>query len=138
MGVSRIDKVRDEERCRAGIDKKLVSTVDERELRWFGHMKRMDEHSMARRVLMSGEIGERVRGRPRLGWMECVKEALFSKGMTVEAARQENRKERIALVYMYIYDGVSLDHFSLDPAFFRTALPHSGGLSPGEWLDAVT
>ena len=44
----------------------------------------MYEYRMARRVLM----GDRVRGRPRVGWMVGVKVALGNKGMTVEAARQ--------------------------------------------------
>ena len=41
---------------------------------------------MARRVLMTDGSGWRVRGRPRFGWMEGVKMALGSRGMTVEAA----------------------------------------------------
>ena len=32
--------------------------------------------------------GRRVRGRPRLGWMDGVKVALGNRGMTVEAARK--------------------------------------------------
>ena len=32
--------------------------------------------------------GGRVRGRPRLGWMDGVKLTLGSRGMTVEPARQ--------------------------------------------------
>ena len=43
---------------------------------------------MARRVLMAEVSGGRVRGRPRLGWMDGVKVALGSEGMTVEAARK--------------------------------------------------
>ena len=46
------------------------------------------EHRMARRVLMSAVSGGRVRGRPRLGWMDGVKVALGNRGMTVEAARR--------------------------------------------------
>ena len=43
---------------------------------------------MARRVLMA-EISEgRVRGRPRLGWMDGVKMTLDNRGMTVEASRK--------------------------------------------------
>ena len=52
------------------------------------HVKRMDEYRMARRVLMAEVCGGRVRGRPRLGWMDGVKVALSNRGMTVEAARQ--------------------------------------------------
>ena len=39
-------------------------------------MERMDEYRMARRVLMAEVSGGRVRGRPRLGWMDDVKVAL--------------------------------------------------------------
>ena len=43
----------------------------------------------------------RVRGRPRLGWMDGVKMTLGNRGMGVEAARQsaKDRKWR-ALVHM--------------------------------------
>ena len=43
---------------------------------------------MARRVLMAEVSVGRVRGRPRLDWMEGVKVALGYRGMTVEAAGQ--------------------------------------------------
>ena len=46
---------------------------------------------MARRVLMAEVSGERVRGRPRLGWMDGVKVALGNRGMRVEAARQSRK-----------------------------------------------
>ena len=49
---------------------------------------------MARRVLMAEESGGRVRGRPRLGWMDGAKVALGNRGMTVEAERQY-AKDRI-------------------------------------------
>ena len=50
VGVSQMDGVRNEEVCRrAGIDRELASRVDQRVLRWFGHVERMDEYCMARR-----------------------------------------------------------------------------------------
>ena len=80
----------------------LASRADPRVFRWFGHVERMDDYRMARRVLMA-EISEGwVRGRLRLGWMDGVKMALGNRGMTVEAARQyaKDRKEWRALVHM--------------------------------------
>ena len=61
----------------------------------FGHVERMDEYRMARKVLMVEVIGGRVPGRPRLGLMDGVKVAIGNRGMTVEAARQcaKDRKE---------------------------------------------
>ena len=83
-----MERIRNEEvRRRAGIEKELASRADQRVLRWFGHVERMDYYRMAGRVLMAEVSGGRVRGRPRLGWMDGIKVALGNRGMTVEAAR---------------------------------------------------
>ena len=51
-GVSRLDRVKNEEVCRtAGIEMELASRADQRVLRWFGHVERIDEYRMIRRVL---------------------------------------------------------------------------------------
>ena len=53
--------VRNEEvRRRALIERELVSRTDQRVLRWFGHVERMDEYHMARKVLMEEVSGGRV------------------------------------------------------------------------------
>ena len=71
--VSRMDRVRNEEGRRgAGIERKLASRADQRVLRWFGHVERMDEYRMARRALMVEVSGGLVRRRPRLDWMDGV------------------------------------------------------------------
>ena len=89
VGVLRMDRVWNEEvRWIAGIERELSSRADQRVLRWFWHLERMDDYRMAKRVLMAEVSGGRVRGRPRLGWMDGVKVALGNRGMTVEAARQ--------------------------------------------------
>ena len=64
VGVSRMDIVgRNEEvRRRAGIERELASRADQRVLRWFGYVQRMDDYRMARRVLMAVVSGGRVRG----------------------------------------------------------------------------
>ena len=49
----------------------LASRADQRVLRWFGHVERMNEHRMARRVLMA-EVswGTRVTEVTMDGWCE--------------------------------------------------------------------
>ena len=97
-----MNRVTNEEvRRRAGIEMELVSRADQRVLSRFGHVERMDEYRMARKV-MTEVSGGRVRGRRRLGWMDGVKVALGNKGMTVEATRQcaKDRKAWRALVHM--------------------------------------
>ena len=51
--VSRMDRVKNEEvGRRAGVESVLASTADQRVLRWFGHVERIYEYCMPRRVLM--------------------------------------------------------------------------------------
>ena len=71
-------------------------------MRWFGHVERMDDYRMARRVLMAEVSMGRVRGRPKLGFMDGVKVPLGNRRMTVEAARQcvKDHKEWRSLVHM--------------------------------------
>ena len=98
-----MDRIRNEEvRRRAGIGRELASRVDQRVLRWFGHLETMDESRLARRVMMAEVSGWRVRGRLRFGWMKGVKVALSIRGMTVEAARRcaRDRNEWRTLVRM--------------------------------------
>ena len=81
-------------RRRAGIEGKIASRADQRVLRWFGHVERMDDYRMDRRVLMVEVSGGQVRGSKRLGWMDGVKVALDNRGMMVEATRQKIGKSR--------------------------------------------
>ena len=75
-----MDTVRNEEvHRRAGIENVSASRADKRVLRWFAYVERMDDYRMARRVLMAEVGGGRVRGRPRIRWMDSVKVALGNK-----------------------------------------------------------
>ena len=67
---------------KARIERKLASKVDLRVLRWFGHVERIDEYFMFGWVLMAEVSEGQVWSRPRLGWMDGVKLALGSRGMT--------------------------------------------------------
>ena len=55
---------------RAGLESKFASREDQRVLRWFGHVERMDEYRMVRKRVDGGSKRRPGRGRPRLGgWM---------------------------------------------------------------------
>ena len=93
---------------------------------------------MARRVLIAVESLERVRGRPRLGWMDGVKVALGNRGMTVEAASQcaKERREWRALVHIQLNEFQSA--IFAWPCVLSDRPPVLWWLSPGEEWDAVT
>ena len=47
-------------RGRDGIEMELASRADQRVLIWSGHVEKIDDYRMARRVLMAEVSGERV------------------------------------------------------------------------------
>ncbi len=49
-------------------------------MKWFGHMERMEESKMTRRVYMSEIEGRNVRGRPPVIWRDRVQEYVRERG----------------------------------------------------------
>ena len=69
------------------MEEQLSGRVDQCVLTWFGHVERMDEEHMAKKVVISDVEVNRSRGRPRFGWMDGVRIALEERAMSVEQGR---------------------------------------------------
>ena len=68
-GVSRLDRVRNEVvRARTGVRRELGARVDMNVLRWFGHVERMDNEQLLKKVMNVKVDGRSARRRPRFGW----------------------------------------------------------------------
>lgn len=91
-GVTRLDRIRNEEvRRRTGVGRELATQVDRSVLRWFGHMERMEDERLTKKVMKARASGEQMRGRPRFGWMDGVKRGLRDRGLSVEEAKEYAR-----------------------------------------------
>ena len=92
--LRRIDKIPNREileRCKKEV--RVGEKMSRALLRWYGHVERMEENRLTRRVYEAKVEGRRDRGRPRRRWKECVRERVESKGLTMEVAG-ELAKER--------------------------------------------
>ena len=89
-GVSRLDRVRNEV-----VRRELAARVDMNVLRWFGHVERMDNERLLKKVMNAKVDGRSARGRPRFGWMDGVNRALNDRRMDMREAseRARNRNE---------------------------------------------
>ncbi len=99
-GVNRWDGVSNEsvyERCgirgrRSGVGYGVVGWVKRGTLRWFGHIKRMENDEFVKKVCRSSVEGSNRRGRPLGRWEDRVKEYVSERGVMgngVEWARRE-------------------------------------------------
>ena len=52
----------------------IIETVRLNRLRWFGHVQRMEENRIPKRVLYMNLGATRLRGRPRNRWQDEVRE----------------------------------------------------------------
>jgi len=87
-GVRRIDRISNVEiRRRCGKNVGVGERMDQGVLRWFGHMERMGEERLVKRMYDSVVRGVRGRGRPRKCWLNGVQEVLTKKGLDIQEAR---------------------------------------------------
>lgn len=75
LGVSRLDKIRNEEiRRRTGCNRTVVQVIYERQHRWLGHVLRMNDERIARTALHGKVDGKRRQGKPKLTWIKTIEE----------------------------------------------------------------
>ena len=87
-GLRRIDRVSNVEiRRMCGKNVSVSQRMDQGVLRWFGHVERMGNERLVKRVYESEVRGVRRRGRPRKSWLNGVNEALGRKGLNIQEAK---------------------------------------------------
>ena len=101
-GVSRLDRVRNEVvRARTGVRRELAARVDMNVLRWFGHVEKMDNEQLLKKLMNAKVDGRSAKGRPRFGWMDGVKRALNDRRMDMREA-EKREKEGSTYSFMFI------------------------------------
>ena len=88
LGISLLDKVRNEVIMERTGAKDIVSIIQERRLRWFGHVVRMDSDRFPRKVCFWTPTGKRKRGRPKLTWKSSIERDLANVPMTWKDATE--------------------------------------------------
>jgi len=59
----------------------IVRFIKSRRRAWLGHVMRMDEKRIPKRILEWKPIGRRIRGRPRKRWVEDIEEDIQALGI---------------------------------------------------------
>ena len=90
-GVTRRDKIRNEHiRGTTGVVQ-ASKKITEKRLKWYGHVRRMKDEHIVRRMLDVEIPGKRRRGRPNLRWKDACK-----RDMTKVGLKEDNTTNRAA------------------------------------------
>ena len=82
-GIRQADKVRNSlirERC--GCELSVLERMERNILKRFGHVEKMGEERLVKRVYQVNVEGNRGRGRPHRRWRDEVKELLIRRGLS--------------------------------------------------------
>ena len=80
-GIRRVDRARNaiiRERCRCELS--VLERIERNVLKWFGHLGRMGEERLVKRVYRANVEGNRGRGKPQRRWRDEVKYLLLGRG----------------------------------------------------------
>ncbi|MCJ8733560.1 hypothetical protein PDJAM_G00224980 [Pangasius djambal] len=91
LGVTRLDRIRNEYIRGTAHAGRLGDKVREARLRWFGHVQRRESEYIGRRMLDMELPGRRQRGRPKRRYMDIINEDMKLVGASVEDAEDRDR-----------------------------------------------
>ena len=94
LGVTRMDKIRNEYIRGTAQVGKFGQKTREARLGWYGHLRRKDDGYIGRRMLMMELPGKRKRGRPKRRFMDVVKEDMAEVEVTEEDTVDRNNWRR--------------------------------------------
>jgi hypothetical protein len=79
------------------VGKNILEVIEEKRLRWFGHLKRMPGHRLPMKMLEWEPEGTRRRGRPKERWIDGVRRSMTNHGLTEEDTRDIDRWRNLVL-----------------------------------------
>ena len=62
--------------------------INESVLQWLGHMERMENNTISKRVYELECAGSRTVGKPRKGWIDTMKDCLKKRSLDVRQAKR--------------------------------------------------
>ena len=80
--ISRKDKIRNIiTKQKMNVTRSLLDNIKTKQLKWCGHVQRMEEGRLPKEVMKWRPLGRRKRGRPKRTWAEGIRGLLEGKGI---------------------------------------------------------
>ena len=77
------------------VTRSLLDDVKTQQLKWYGHVQRMEEGRLPKKVMKWCPTGRRKRVRPKATWVEGIRGLMGEKGLTEDWKDRDKRKKEI-------------------------------------------
>jgi hypothetical protein len=78
----------------------ILDDINTKQLKWYGHVQRMEEGRLPKQVVKWSPPGRRKRGRPKLTWVEGIRGLMGEKGLVEEDWNDGDKwRKEILLVF---------------------------------------
>ncbi|KAK3553870.1 hypothetical protein QTP70_012703 [Hemibagrus guttatus] len=108
LGVTRLDRIRNEYIRGIAHVGRLGDKVREARLRWFGHVQRRESEYIGRRMLDMELPGRRQRGRPKRRYMDAINEDMKLVGASARMQKIGIGGERLQFSIQHLIEKLSL------------------------------
>lgn len=86
--VTKFDRIRSED-IRTSLEQEpITKKIENRQLSWFGHILRMDQNRLTKKVISAKPNYKKRRGRPKKTWIGRINEIGTNRGKTLEEMRR--------------------------------------------------
>lgn len=94
-GKTKFDRIRNVQIREELHQKPINKQLETKQLKWFGHIQRMSEERLVKKVIQARRVEKRRVGRPKKNWVSRIEEVGRERGKTMEEMKiaANNRKE---------------------------------------------
>jgi hypothetical protein len=79
------------------VGKNILEIIEEKRLRWSGHVKRMPGNRLPLNILEWEPEGTRRKGRPKERWIDGIRRSITTRGLAEEDTRDRDRWRNLVL-----------------------------------------
>ena len=79
----------------------ILKKIYKKQLKWYGHLMRMNDSRPVTKVWQTRMTGKRKKGRPRKTWTNSISDILKEKNVTWNEANKKVRKRKEWAKFVY-------------------------------------
>jgi len=95
------------------VTRSLLDDIKTQQLKWYGHVQRMEDGRLPKKVMKWSPPGRRKRGRPKATWAEGIRGLMGEKGL-IEEDWKDSDKWKNKIIVKWVQEDVETSNSLLN------------------------